>query len=51
MAILTWVRPVKLFAKMGDIDRKQHVEHPAEFMKMKKPHKVPLSKEALRFLN
>lgn len=23
---------------------------PAEFMKMKKPHKVPLSKEALRVL-
>jgi integrase len=42
---------VKLFARWADIDRKLMWNIPAEFMKMKKPHKVPLSKEALRFLN
>jgi integrase len=38
-------------ARWADIDTDNSMWNiPAEFMKMKKPHKVPLSKEALRVL-
>jgi integrase len=39
-------------ARWADIDTDNSMWNiPAEFMKMKKPHKVPLSKEALRVLD
>ncbi|SMQ89405.1 Prophage CP4-57 integrase [Raoultella ornithinolytica] len=50
--LLTWVRPGEAVrARWTDIDTDNAMWNiPAEFMKMKKPHKVPLSKEALRVL-
>lgn len=50
--LLTWVRPGEAVrARWADIDTDNSMWNiPAEFMKMKKPHKVPLSKEALRVL-
>ncbi|HIE9555448.1 TPA: integrase domain-containing protein [Klebsiella pneumoniae] len=50
--LLTWVRPGEAVrTRWSDIDIKTGMWNiPAEFMKMKKPHKVPLSKEALRVL-
>ncbi|HFU6593136.1 TPA: integrase domain-containing protein [Klebsiella variicola] len=50
--LLTWVRPGEAVrARWADIDIDNSMWNiPAEFMKMKKPHKVPLSKEALRVL-
>ncbi|MMZ40708.1 Prophage CP4-57 integrase [compost metagenome] len=50
--LLTWVRPGEAVrARWADIDIDNSVWNiPAEFMKMKRPHKVPLSKEALRIL-
>ncbi|ELS5900516.1 tyrosine-type recombinase/integrase [Salmonella enterica] len=50
--LLTWVRPSEAVrTRWADIDIDNSVWNiPAEFMKMKKPHKVPLSKEALRVL-
>lgn len=50
--LLTWVRPGEAVrARWADIDTGNSMWNiPAEFMKMKKPHKVPLSKEALRVL-
>ncbi|MDU4098964.1 MAG: tyrosine-type recombinase/integrase, partial [Enterobacter hormaechei] len=50
--LLTWVRPGEAVrARWTDIDIETGMWNiPAEFMKMKKPHKVPLSKEALRVL-
>ncbi len=50
--LLTWVRPGEAVrARWADIDIETGMWNiPAEFMKMKKPHKVPLSKEALRVL-
>ncbi|EAA1067935.1 tyrosine-type recombinase/integrase [Salmonella enterica subsp. enterica] len=50
--LLTWVRPGEAVrTRWADIDIDNSVWNiPAEFMKMKKPHKVPLSKEALRVL-
>ena len=51
--LLTWVRPGEAVrARWSDIDMDNHMWNiPAEFMKMKKPHKVPLSKGAIRILN
>ncbi|HDX7267062.1 TPA: tyrosine-type recombinase/integrase [Escherichia coli] len=51
--LLTWVRPGEAVrTRWSDIDIETGMWHiPAEFMKMKKPHKVPLSKEALRVLD
>ncbi|HGV4701443.1 TPA: integrase arm-type DNA-binding domain-containing protein [Klebsiella pneumoniae] len=50
--LLTWVRPGEAVrTRWADIDIDNSMWNiPAEFMKMKKPHKVPLSKEALRVL-
>ncbi|WP_281549173.1 integrase domain-containing protein [Kluyvera cryocrescens] len=50
--LLTWVRPGEAVrTRWSDIDIETGMWNiPAEFMKMKKPHKVPLSKEALRVL-
>ncbi|HIF7423803.1 TPA: integrase domain-containing protein [Klebsiella pneumoniae] len=50
--LLTWVRPGEAVrTTWADIDIDNSMWNiPAEFMKMKKPHKVPLSKEALRVL-
>ncbi|HGM7398448.1 TPA: tyrosine-type recombinase/integrase [Serratia marcescens] len=48
--LLTWVRPGEAVrTRWADIDNSMW-NIPAEFMKMKKPHKVPLSKESLRVL-
>lgn len=53
--LLTWVRPGEAVrTRWSDIDIDIETgmwNIPAEFMKMKKPHKVPLSKEALRVLD
>jgi integrase len=51
--LLTWVRPGEAVrARWSDIDKVNAIWNiPAEFMKMKKPHKVPLSKEALLILD
>lgn len=51
--LLTWVRPGEAVrARWSDIDTVDGIWNiPAEFMKMKKPHKVPLSKEALLILD
>lgn len=50
--LLTWVRPGEAVrARWCDIDEESRFWNiPSEFMKMKRPHKVPLSKEALRIL-
>jgi len=50
--LLTWVRPGEAVrARWVDIDIVDGMWNiPAEFMKMKNPHKVPLSKEAIRIL-
>jgi integrase len=50
--LLTWVRPGEAVkARWCDIDTVNGVWNiPADFMKMKKIHKVPLSREALRIL-
>lgn len=50
--LLTWVRPGEAVrARWSDIDEENRFWNiPAEFMKMKRPHKVPLSKEAMRVL-
>ncbi|EOC3002467.1 TPA: integrase domain-containing protein [Escherichia coli] len=50
--LLTWVRPGEAArARWTDIDEENRFWNiPAEFMKMKRPHKVPLSKEAMRIL-
>jgi len=50
--LLTWVRPGEAVkARWSDIDTASGVWNiPADFMKMKKIHKVPLSREALRIL-
>lgn len=50
--LLTWVRPGEAVrARWTDIDEENRFWNiPAEFMKMKRPHKVPLSKEAMRVL-
>ncbi|HHS9741966.1 TPA: integrase domain-containing protein [Raoultella ornithinolytica] len=49
--LLTWVRPGEAVrTRWSDIETGMW-NIPAEFMKMKKPHKVPLSKEALRVLD
>ncbi|EMF0892867.1 integrase domain-containing protein [Citrobacter freundii complex sp. CFNIH2] len=50
--LLTWVRPGEAVrTRWSDIDIETGMWNiPAEFMKMKKPHKVPLSKGALRVL-
>ncbi len=50
--LLTWVRPGEAVrARWVDIDVENKCWNiPPEFMKMKRPHKVPLSKEALRIL-
>ncbi|EGI6213565.1 DUF4102 domain-containing protein [Salmonella enterica subsp. enterica serovar Denver] len=50
--LLTWVRPGEAVrARWTDIDEENRFWNiPAEFMKMKRPHKVPLSKEAIRVL-
>ncbi|EIV4566902.1 tyrosine-type recombinase/integrase, partial [Salmonella enterica] len=51
--LLTWVRPGEAVrARWSDIDMETCMWNiPAEFMKMKKLHKVPLSKGALRVLD
>ncbi|EJH3513402.1 tyrosine-type recombinase/integrase [Escherichia coli] len=51
--LLTGVRPGEAVrTRWSDIDIETGMWNiPAEFMKMKKPHKVPLSKEALRVLD
>lgn len=51
--LLTWVRPGEAVrARWADIDIETGMWNiPSDFMKMKKPHKVPLSKEALRVLD
>ncbi|HBT8368421.1 TPA: tyrosine-type recombinase/integrase [Klebsiella pneumoniae] len=51
--LLTWVRPGEAVrARWADIDTDNSMWNiPSDFMKMKKPHKVPLSKEALRVLD
>ena len=51
--LLTWVRPSEAVrARWADIDIEGSMWNiPSDFMKMKKPHKVPLSKEALRVLD
>lgn len=50
--LLTWVRPGEAVrARWSDIDTTNNIWNIlADFMKMKKPHKVPLSKEALHVL-
>lgn len=50
--LLTWVRPGEAVrTRWSDIDIETDMWNiPAEFMKMKKPHQVPLSKGALRVL-
>lgn len=50
--LLMWVRPGEAVrARWCDIDEESRFWNiPSEFMKMKRPHKVPLSKEALRIL-
>lgn len=50
--LLTWVRPGEAVrARWVDIDIDNGMWNiPSEFMKMKNPHKVPLSKEAIRIL-
>ncbi|HCP1671482.1 TPA: tyrosine-type recombinase/integrase [Escherichia coli] len=50
--LLTWVRPGEAVrARWTDIDEENRFWNiPAEFMKMKRPHKVPLSKEAMCIL-
>lgn len=50
--LLTWVRPGEAVrARWVDIDIGGKVWNiPAEFMKMKRPHRVPLNKEALQIL-
>lgn len=50
--LLTWVRPGEAVrARWVDIDFDNGMWNiPSEFMKMKRPHKVPLSKEAIRIL-
>ena len=50
--LLTWVRPGEAVrARWTDIDEENRFWNiPAEFMKMKQPHKVPLTKEAMRIL-
>lgn len=50
--LLTWVRPGEAVrARWTDIDEENRFWNiPAAFMKMKRPHKVPLSKEAMRIL-
>ena len=50
--LLTWVRHGEAVrARWTDIDEENRFWNiPAEFMKMKRPHKVPLSKEAMRVL-
>lgn len=50
--LLTWVRPGEAVrARWTDINEENRFWNiPAEFMKMKRPHKVPLSKEAMRIL-
>ncbi|MGK2888196.1 MAG: tyrosine-type recombinase/integrase [Candidatus Malihini olakiniferum] len=50
---LTWGRPREAVrARWNDIDKDNRcLNIPGEFMKMKRPHKIPLSKEALRILN
>ena len=50
--LLTWVRPGEAVrTRWSDIDIETGMWNiPSDFMKMKKPHKVPLSKEALRVL-
>ncbi|HFD2071115.1 integrase domain-containing protein [Serratia marcescens] len=51
--LLTWVRPGEAVrARWADIDTDNSMWNiPSDFMKMKKPHKIPLSKEALRVLD
>ncbi|HBS0498513.1 TPA: tyrosine-type recombinase/integrase [Klebsiella pneumoniae] len=51
--LLTRVRPGEAVrARWADIDTDNSMWNiPSDFMKMKKPHKVPLSKEALRVLD
>jgi len=51
--LLTWVRPGEAVrARWVDIDTDNRLwTIPADFMKMKKTHKVPLSKEASRILD
>lgn len=51
--LLTWVRPGEAVrARWADIDIETSMWNiPSDFMKMKKPHKVPLNKEALRVLD
>nr|WP_291829659.1 tyrosine-type recombinase/integrase [Candidatus Symbiopectobacterium sp. PLON1] len=50
--LLTWVRPGEAVrALWSDIDGDNRFWNiPGEFMKMKRPHKIPLSKEAIRIL-
>lgn len=50
--LLTWVRPGEAVrARWADIDTANGIwTIPADFMKMRKIHKVPLSREALRIL-
>lgn len=50
--LLTWVRPGEAVrARWSDIDEDNRFWNiPGEFMKMKRPHKIPLSKEAMRIL-
>lgn len=50
--LLTWVRPGEAVrARWNDIDEVNRFWNiPGEFMKMKRPHKIPLSKEAMRIL-
>ena len=50
--LLTWVRPGEAVrARWTDIDEEsKYWNIPSDFMKMKRPHKVPLSKEAIRIL-
>lgn len=50
--LLTWVRPGEAVrARWSDIDEDNLFWNiPGEFMKMKRPHKIPLSTEAMRIL-
>ncbi|MEN4799702.1 integrase arm-type DNA-binding domain-containing protein [Pantoea agglomerans] len=50
--LLTWVRPGEAVkARWSDVDTANGIwTIPADFMKMRKIHKVPLSREALRIL-
>lgn len=50
--LFTWVRPGEAVrARWTDIDEEsKYWNIPSDFMKMKRPHKVPLSKEAIRIL-